>query len=57
MKIFKGKQIKGKTSYLPHIFIWGGTLFINVLRTSYMIPIHQEILNFIEFLGFDPYDG
>ena len=57
MKIYRGKQVEGPVSWIPHIFVWGGCLFVNVWRVGYMIPLHREILDLIEFLGFDPYDG
>lgn len=57
MKIIKGRQVGGPVNKIPSIFLWGGCLFINWFETSWMIPLHTEICEFLLFIGVDPYDG
>lgn len=56
MSIF-GKQVKGKTNWIPDYHMWGGMLFIHWLRRSVMIPIPEPTIKRLQDMGFDPLDG
>ncbi len=55
MKIIVGKQVSGPKNVIPNIFMFGGMVFVNVLTYSFMIPMHQKLIDFLLVWGFNPY--